>query len=65
MCAGTRVQAFKRAVGRSYRVIDRLDVVPALPPFQGYVQLEFPLWIQVCPGKGPAVLDQHPFSGPS
>ena len=40
-------QAFKRAVGRSYRVIDRLDVVPALPPFESYVQLDFPLWIQV------------------
>ena len=42
-------QAFKRAVGRSYRVIDRLDVVAALPPFQGYIQLDFPLWIQVSP----------------
>ena len=40
-------QAFKLAVGREYRLIDRLDVVPALPPFSGYVQLDFPLWIQV------------------
>ena len=46
--AGTCVQAFKSAVGRSYRVIDRLDVVPSLPPFQGYVQLDYPMWIQVC-----------------
>jgi hypothetical protein len=41
------VQAFKLAVGREYRLIDRLDVVPALPPFNGYYQLDFPLWIQV------------------
>ena len=40
-------QAFKLAVGREYRLIDRLDVVPALPPFTGYIQLDFPLWIQV------------------
>ena len=40
-------QAFKLAVGREYRLIDRLDVVPALPPFNGYYQLDFPLWIQV------------------
>ena len=44
-CSGA--QAFKLAVGREYRLIDRLDVVPALPPFSGYVQLDFPLWIQV------------------
>lgn len=41
------VQAFKLAVGREYRLVDRLDVVPALPPFTGYIQLDFPLWIQV------------------
>jgi len=41
-------QAFKLAVGREYRLIDRFDVVPALPPFTGYIQLDFPLWIQVC-----------------
>ena len=41
------MQAFKLAVGREYRLIDRLDVVPALPPFTGYIQLDFPLWIQV------------------
>lgn len=41
------MQAFKLAVGREYRLIDRLDVVPALPPFNGYFQLDFPLWIQV------------------
>ena len=33
-------------MGRSYRVIDRLDVVPALPPFEGYVHLDYSLWIQ-------------------
>ena len=41
-------QAFKQAVGRSYRVVDRLDVVPALPPFDGYVHLDYSMWIQVC-----------------
>ena len=41
------VQAFKLAVGREYRLVDRLDVVPALPPFTGYIQPDFPLWIQV------------------
>ena len=39
-------QAFKQAVGRSYRVVDRLDVVPALPPFDGYVHLDYSMWIQ-------------------
>lgn len=41
------MQAFKLAVGRSYRLVDRLDVVPALPPFDGYVHLDFSQWIQV------------------
>ncbi|BDA42896.1 probable lipase at C-terminar half [Coccomyxa sp. Obi] len=40
------VDAFKLAVGRSYRLVDRLDVVPALPPFSGYVQLDYSQWIQ-------------------
>jgi hypothetical protein len=41
------VQVFKLSVGRSYRMVDRLDVVPALPPFSGYVQVNYPMWIQV------------------
>ncbi|CAL8467464.1 g7002 [Coccomyxa elongata] len=38
--------AFKLAVGRSYRLVDRMDVVPALPPFDGYVHLDYSQWIQ-------------------
>ena len=41
------MQAFKLAVGRSYRLVDRLDTVPALPPFDGYVHLDYSQWIQV------------------
>ena len=41
------LQAFKIAVGRSYRLVDRLDVVPALPPFNGYVHIDYSQWIQV------------------
>ncbi|EIE24481.1 alpha/beta-hydrolase [Coccomyxa subellipsoidea C-169] len=37
--------AFKLAVGREYRLVDRLDVVPALPPFDGYVHLDYSQWI--------------------
>jgi len=43
MCAR---QAFRTVVGRSYRMVDRWDVVPSLPPFEDYVPLPFPLWIQ-------------------
>ena len=43
------MQAFKLAVGRSYRLVDRMDVVPALPPFDGYVHLDYSQWIQVSP----------------
>ena len=41
------LQAFKLAVGRSYRLVDRLDVVPALPRFDGYVHIDYSQWIQV------------------
>jgi len=27
-------------------MVDRWDVVPSLPPFEDYVPLPFPLWIQ-------------------
>ena len=40
-------QAFRAVVGRSYRVVDRWDIVPSLPPFEDYAPLPFPLWIQV------------------
>ncbi len=39
-------QAFRTVVGRSYRMVDRWDVVPSLPPFEDYIPLPFPLWIQ-------------------
>lgn len=44
---GALVQAFRAVVGRSYRVVDRWDIVPSLPPFEDYAPLPFPLWIQV------------------
>ena len=42
-----RRQAFQAVVGRSYRVVDRWDIVPSLPPFEDYFPLPLPLWIQV------------------
>lgn len=45
--SGCCLQGFKLFVGRSYRTVDRLDVVPALPAFTGYVQLDYSMWIQV------------------
>ncbi|KAK9819269.1 hypothetical protein WJX81_002184 [Elliptochloris bilobata] len=51
------VDAFRAVVGRSYRVVNRRDIVPSLPPFEDYAHLPFPLWIQ---DNGTLVADDRP-----
>ena len=44
MCISCR-QAFKLLVGREQRVVDKLDIVPSLPPLEGFAPVDYGRWI--------------------
>ncbi|KAK9786889.1 hypothetical protein WJX73_001830 [Symbiochloris irregularis] len=51
-------QSFLATVGRSYRVVNMYDEVPALPPITDYVHIDYGLWLNngtVFVGDRPAI----------
>ena len=44
-CCCAWLQLYKLLVGRQQRVVHTLDVVPALPPLDGYASVDYGRWI--------------------